>query len=74
MSHGNQSRRNYATMDAKLVSLSGRILLGSVTRVKKAAFRVLLQGLGVWYTPDSSKYGWEETLVWVKKRDESFAY
>jgi len=29
MSHGNQSRRNYATMDAKLVSLSGRILLGS---------------------------------------------
>src|SRR6266478_760643 len=35
----------------ELVSLSGRILLGS----KKAAFRVLLQALGVWYTPDSSE-------------------
>jgi len=38
MSHGNQSRRNYATMDAKLVSLSGRILLGSVLGSKKLHF------------------------------------
>jgi len=32
---------------------SGRIL-GSALGSKKAAFRVLLQALGVWYTPDSS--------------------
>jgi hypothetical protein len=41
MSHGNQSRQNYATMDAKLVPVSGRILLGS----KKLHFGFFYKGV-----------------------------